>query len=358
MANQIYANGLEVSCKAAEGKSICAFPDVCFTPPQTPATPPGVPIPYPNTGMASDCTDGSSTVQISGKEVMLKNKSYFKKSMGDEAGCAPKKGVVTSKNAGKVYFNSWSMDVKVEGENVVRTSDLTTHNHGSAPGNSPTWPYLDKSAVDAGTGPCKTEMANEKTACQGCKPYGDGDPCASKACQDARKCMLAPFAANKTDYPNVHRCCDGLTPHHIVPLGEFCLPRSQSGGQRGQAPLNDSVKGYNGDLAPCICVEGSDHKRDKASGQLKEHGQVGSAYIRERQARGIENKQQNVKYSDLRDCGAASVKKVFGHCSEDCTKEQLDNYHVKTAKIPPDDPVCQASQQSDYGPKPTSVPTV
>ncbi|MBV2091711.1 MAG: DUF4150 domain-containing protein, partial [Candidatus Thiodiazotropha sp. (ex Ctena orbiculata)] len=52
MANDVYANGRELSCKKADGKSICSFPDVCFTPPQTPATPPGVPIPYPNTGMA------------------------------------------------------------------------------------------------------------------------------------------------------------------------------------------------------------------------------------------------------------------------------------------------------------------
>ena len=35
---------------------------------------------------------------------------------------------------GKVYFNAWSMDVKVEGENVVRHLDMTTHNHGSGPG--------------------------------------------------------------------------------------------------------------------------------------------------------------------------------------------------------------------------------
>ena len=82
MSNQVYANSMEVSCKQAAGKSICAFPDVCFTPPQTPATPPGVPIPYPNTGMASDTTDGSTTVKISGEEVMLKNKCYFKKSTG------------------------------------------------------------------------------------------------------------------------------------------------------------------------------------------------------------------------------------------------------------------------------------
>ena len=87
-----------------------------MTPPENPATPPGVPVPYPNTGLASDTTDGSKSVQISGKEIMLKNKSYFKKSMGDEAGCAAKKGCVTSVNRGKVYFIAWSMDVKVEGE--------------------------------------------------------------------------------------------------------------------------------------------------------------------------------------------------------------------------------------------------
>ncbi|MEO6562644.1 MAG: DUF4150 domain-containing protein [Nitrosospira sp.] len=144
MANQVYANMMEVSCKAASGKTICAMPDVCFTPPENPATPPGVPVPYPNTGVASDTTDGSNTVKIAGQEVMLKNKSYFKKSTGDEAGCAAKKGVVTSKNMGKVYFNAWSMDVKVEGENVVRHLDITTHNHASMPGNSPPMPHTDE----------------------------------------------------------------------------------------------------------------------------------------------------------------------------------------------------------------------
>ena len=146
MSNEVYANTREVSCKQAAGKSICAFPDVCMTPPQTPATPPGVPIPYPNTGMASDTSDGSTTVKISGQEVMLKNKSSFKKSTGDEAGAAPMKGVVTHKNTGKVFFTMWSMDVKVEGENVVRMLDMTTHNHGSVPGNSPPWPYTDEVA--------------------------------------------------------------------------------------------------------------------------------------------------------------------------------------------------------------------
>ena len=130
MADPVYANTMEVSSKAMGGKSICQFPDVCFTPPLTPATPPGVPIPYPNTGMASDTTDGSTSVKIGNQEVMLKNKSSFKQSTGDEAGSAPKKGLITSKIKGAVYFVAWSMDVKVEDENVVRNLDMTTHNHG------------------------------------------------------------------------------------------------------------------------------------------------------------------------------------------------------------------------------------
>ena len=35
----VFANGLEISGKAQGCKIIAAFPDVCFTPPQTPATP-------------------------------------------------------------------------------------------------------------------------------------------------------------------------------------------------------------------------------------------------------------------------------------------------------------------------------
>jgi hypothetical protein len=145
VSNDVFANMMSVTCKAGSGKSIAAFPDVCFTPPTAPPTPPGVPIPYPNTGMSSDCSDGSRTVKISKQEVMLKNKSYYKRSTGDEAGCAPKKGVINSKITGKVYFKSWSMDVKVEGENVVRHMDVTTHNHASDIGNqSAPWPEVER----------------------------------------------------------------------------------------------------------------------------------------------------------------------------------------------------------------------
>jgi hypothetical protein len=353
MGCAVYANGMSIACKVADGKTVAAMPDVCLSPPTPPAGP--VPIPYPNTAMASDTDKGSKTVQIGGQEVMLKDQSTFKKSTGDEA--ATKSlgmGVVSHQIQGEVNFCAWSMDVKFEGENVPRHLDLTLHNEMCIPANTPTWPYLDKATVTKGVGACKKEIGEEKKACADCQPYGSKDPCSSKKCQDARKCMLAPFAPTKTDYPDVHRCCEGTTGHHVIPLGEFCLPRSQTGGQRGVGALNDHVKGYNGDLAPTICVEGSDHK-EKEGGQLKEHGLVGSAYIKARLSRGIKNNQQNVKYAGLRDSGAESVNKVFRQCTEACIKKQLDNYHVKQAEIPADKPVCQASQQSDYAPKPSKA---
>ena len=133
----VFANGLEISAKAQGCKVIAAFPDTCFTPPQTPATPPGVPIPYPDFGMDSDLTSGSGTVKIGGKEVSQENSSKFSKCSGDEAGCAPKKGIITSKNTGAVYAQKWSMDVKFEGKGVVRFSDMATSNHACNPGDSP-----------------------------------------------------------------------------------------------------------------------------------------------------------------------------------------------------------------------------
>ena len=146
MANDVFANGREISCKAADGKSIAAFPDVCLSPPTPPAGP--VPLPYPNTAYASDTAGGSKRVRISGKEVMLRDSSYFKKSTGDEAATKTlPRGFVTHALQGKAYFNSWSMDVKIEGQNAVRHLDLTTHNHMSKPGQTPPWPYADAAAV-------------------------------------------------------------------------------------------------------------------------------------------------------------------------------------------------------------------
>jgi hypothetical protein len=130
--SDVFANGMEVSAKKDDNKSICAMPDVCLSPPSPPAGP--IPIPYPNTATASDTTDGSKTVKIGGDEVGLKNKSSYKQSNGDEA--ATKSlgmGIVSHNIQGPMKHAAWSMDVKFEGENVIRHMDLTTHNHSNPP---------------------------------------------------------------------------------------------------------------------------------------------------------------------------------------------------------------------------------
>jgi hypothetical protein len=330
MANDVFANNMELSCKSGAGKTICAFPDVCFTPPENPATPPGVPIPYPNTGMDSDTTEGSKTVSISGNEVMLKNKSYFKKSTGDEAGSAAKKGVLTSVNRSKVYFNAWSMDVKVEGENVVRHLDITTHNHASFPGNSPTWPFLDNQAF-GGSGPCKdlAKEVNDKCAdkvvknkkgqvttrtraaslakmCADDKPGG---------CKDAMKCVLT------TKDPN--NCCPEAdpaggppvqpTPHHIVPDSQFY---DASG-----ARLLDGSN-YKYGRAPCICAQGTTHTGGK-HGEI--HGQTNTrtrAFLGVPAGKAIPDQRWPVAAAER--IGAEAVADATG-CDKECLRQQVRN---------------------------------
>jgi hypothetical protein len=317
MGNQVYANMMEVSCKAAQGKSICAFPDVCMTPPMTPATPPGVPIPYPNTGMASDTSDGSSSVKISGQEVMLKNKSSFKKSMGDEAGSAPKKGLITSKNMGKVYFTMWSMDVKVEGENVVRMLDLTTHNHASLPGNTPPWPYIDEVAVPGITAACKDEVAKEKKACSdSAGNYKSGKECCdSEECQEARNCMLVPYGGSGS--PN---CCEGKTGHHILPNSLLQSSRGDSSTNvTGLKKVGDNAYTLNG--GPCVCVSGESHSTG-------DHGVIHDKT--KTKLRNILESGQTLTYEAARDSVAQAHAETFvkqdgsPQCSAGCTAAQID----------------------------------
>lgn len=335
MGNQVFANNMEVSCKAANGKGICAFPDVCFTPPQTPATPPGVPIPYPNTGIASDCTSGSSSVKISGQEIMLKNKSHFKKSTGDEAGSAPKKGLLTSKNTGKVFFTVWSMDVKVEGENVVRNLDLATHNHGSMPGNSPPWIYTDTVGMTVGVtdDPCKKTRENAKAACEdgykknvrtkgkqagmvnmaGAKREMCKDPC-----KEAMKCVLVPYA---------YGCCnddsgEAKTPHHLVEVHCF----TEIGG-RADGEVISQFQGYDDKMAPCICASGPRHDKEHGACHAIQ-GQFEAAYnVHARNVPIGNGGVSNWTYAEARSAGVAAQSIVFPDCDPECTEAQLDKYH-------------------------------
>jgi hypothetical protein len=377
MANDVFANGREVSCKKADGKSICAFPDVCFTPPENPATPPGVPVPYPNTGMAKDMTSGSKSVKVSGQEVMLKNKSYFKKSVGDEAGCAAKKGAVTSVNRGKVYFISWSMDVKFEGENVVRHLDMTTHNHASPTTNTPPWVHLDSMAMvditKCGKQKTKIEKActpKEKAKCPNTGGFTraknrceeafnrlwnkhldkavdspeweeikKGDPEYKKArkakekaikkyseevqkndCLRALRCNLVPKEVN-----GKKPCCPPQTPHHIVPASQFRDP---------------DVKGYIYEDAPCICVEGQSQYQ---ATHAKIHWRT--ALATKKMFPPVEvsfSGEELWKVGEAEALGAEAVAKEF-KCDKDCIEAQVRKMHLdmgikKNDKIKPTAP--------------------
>lgn len=68
---------------------------------------------------------------------------------------------ITHQLTGKIYFQAWAMDVKLDGKNVCRHIDITTSNHGSAPPGSPPAPSTEtqtmkdaQEAVDAGKCPC------------------------------------------------------------------------------------------------------------------------------------------------------------------------------------------------------------
>ncbi len=375
MANKVFANNMEVACKAASGKSICAFPDVCMTPPQTPATPPGVPIPYPNTALASDTTDGSSTVKISGQEVVLKNNSCLKRSSGDEAGCAPQKGVMNSQNMGKVFFVQWSMDVKVEGENVARHLDLTTHNHGSNANEAAPWPYIDTLNMPADH-PCKKSVDEEKAACDpnktppgsSARADGRGLNC-TPACAKARACALPKKKDDKKTC-----CAPNSTGDHLVEVASF----TQTGGRGGldigsfdslaqagisvSAPnrpastggFQDSVdlaspksrprrlsdfEDYDDEEAPTACVRppgaGTNHNRMQAHrDSIKRSHRTGNG--------GVPlhvfptGEESHWTYDDAAKAGVASHQRENPHCNPECTRKQLDAYHHEV--IPGDKP--------------------
>jgi hypothetical protein len=131
MGCEVYANTNEISCKGGDNKVIASMPDVCLSPPSPPAGP--VPVPYPDTSFSKDMQKGSKTVMIKGKEVMLKDQSFYKTSpLGDEAATNSfGANVVSHVITGKTYCVAWSMDVKFEGQNVDRHMDLTMSNNAS-----------------------------------------------------------------------------------------------------------------------------------------------------------------------------------------------------------------------------------
>lgn len=342
MGNKVFANGREVGCKAAAGKTICAFPDVCFTPPQTPATPPGIPIPYPNTGMASDTTSGSKKVKISNKEVVLKDKSHFKTSVGDEAGSTPKKGLVSSKTKGKVYFVSWSMDVKFEGENIVRHLDMTTNNHSSPNANEAIpWPYADSIAAFGDPPECSKQTEAARKKCKNSKlafkevvsrtgkvsNKPDGVIC-TKKCKKAMRCILV---AKEDDDK---KCCKGTqTGHHLIEdhwvKGNSSFPSYRSNRGSSAFTAQSVVKGPGVQTimeAPCVCANakrssGKHQQLHNVQGIVEESFMPGGTRHQPGQPSGGFN------YGEGKKAALLAHKRAFKSCPSKCIEAQLDAFY-------------------------------
>ena len=353
----VFANGLEISGKAVSAKTIAAMPDVCFTPPENPATPPGVPVPYPSFGMAGDTDKGTGTVKIGGKTVNIKNKSHLTKTTGTEAGSAAKKGIITSKNTGKEQFNSWSNDVKFDGEPVIRNTDMATNNHASPAGNTPPWIHI---ALGNFAGNSMFDCINEvnaiiiccgkydsfQEACEaaglGGLPGHDGGADAvaqylpsgdavlargnvtsanlasdqsrisehrmteygkaqNNACLRARRCQLSPKSEAEEGKTG---CCEGQTGHHVVP-GSSCVGR-------GDYVYSD---------APCVCAEGASDTKG-SHGLLHNHQYAAMLDLPTADAR-------TATYAQQRDAGIDAIQDVFkgSGCSRACLESQLNEYH-------------------------------
>ena len=125
MGQSVDANGRSILHKGHGMTHTCAVPDVCKTP--SPGGP--IPIPYVNIAMDSDITDGAESVQIEGNPAATVS-AKISTSSGDEAGSAGG-GIISSKIKGSVTWMMGSLDVKVEGNGVVRFLDTNFHNGNS-----------------------------------------------------------------------------------------------------------------------------------------------------------------------------------------------------------------------------------
>lgn len=126
-----------VKSHKAYDKLFMTLPDPTKTP--SPAGP--VPIPYPIFSKLDKEAKGAVKVTKQAQQKLEKAyrkldkvidqqikvlKPSMKKSNGDEA--ATMKGLVSAKNQGKAHFTAWSFDVKAEGQNVTRFSELANKN--------------------------------------------------------------------------------------------------------------------------------------------------------------------------------------------------------------------------------------
>jgi hypothetical protein len=259
------------------------------------------------------------------------------------------------------------MDVKAEGENVVRHLDMTTHNHGSTPPNALPTVYQDMLA--ALPADCATQKSEFETKCASATVDGDKVKNCSDECKTAQKCILVPKKLDKKFCCGESTDTEERTGDHLVEVSSFTQPGGRGGlsgmgvtraviertGAQISSPLSQSIplestfEAYDQFEAPTVCV-GKDHSdpthhrlqslRDKA---------------KRRRRNGVRNQALNswgpdpsrhYSYATLGESiedGAWAHKQTFPHCDRACTEAQLAAYHVDKCNIPADTPVRTAT---------------
>jgi Domain of unknown function (DUF4150) len=226
--------------------------------------------------------------------------------------------VVTSKNMGKAYFTAWSMDVKVEGENVVRMMDMTTHNHASQGPNTPPWVYLDEMSVPPLDHPCHKDIVAAQHECKKTKTDADGRrDCSGTSCADKMECILVPKGKDKELCCKPDNTGDHLIEDHWIRPGGELLPDFQHLAKMENGRYVKPYGPYDG--APTMCVN-----RSRYSGK---HGVAhGTRGVHESDFIG-----KTFKYESAKKIAVESHKDAnpSANCSEGCVESQLDGFYGK-----------------------------
>ena len=252
---------------------------------------------------------------------MLKDRSAFKQSTGDEAGCAPKKGLINSKIKGKVYFLAWSMDVKVEGENVVRNLDLTTHNHACKPANGAVPTAHIANMSDAAKAACDKQITNVQNACK-----GQSTKKCTPECRAKQKCILVPKGKAKES------CCKPDTTgdhvfedHWIWKDDDTLMPDFKHLGKKKKGSRQYEKPGGPYDGAPTLCANKSRYAKIHGAGHgargVREDERIGKS-MSYTQARQISLDGLKAQCAFAKDTSGADPE-----CDEECFKQQIDDFY-------------------------------
>jgi Domain of unknown function (DUF4150)/GHH signature containing HNH/Endo VII superfamily nuclease toxin 2 len=322
MADNVYANGRSVLHKGSAGKSMAAFPDVCLCPPPSPAGP--IPTPLPNTAMASDIDGCSSSVLVDGNPVGHQE-SFLSTSTGNEVSKPTGGGLITATTKGKVYFQSFSFDVKAEGKGVLRHMDMGTHNHASEPGETPPWMDVAKPGR-GGTLDCTKKGKREK-------------------------CELSTFKPNKCPE---NTAGTKKTPHHIVPMHCFVEAgkRAENIALGPKSPTRGinchGASKYRGARAPCICVNGTGKESiaslEEGPAKALQHGWIHRRF--DYVEANCEPKDWTLKKAQQE--GADACEAVMPSCDPQCIMKALKAYHEKECELDPNKPIRQETHSDDW----------